>query len=218
MISRRIWRVGNRLCVCLLRLILSTCLTATLAPFLYIAIPLLSIFEHFALQILLLCVICGVAALFYRKWISVGLAATMAVWSLFGAASTLMSSTEDQNSRATASENIKLLSLNMWERNTAYGQTLQYLEESHADVIGLVEVTPTWAVALHALDKRYPFRIDCPQSLPNCGTLLLSKYPFRHSYSGLANNALPAIAWGEIDWAGHEITILETHLSWPFAP
>jgi endonuclease/exonuclease/phosphatase (EEP) superfamily protein YafD len=110
---------------------------------------------------------------------------------------------------------LKLVSFNLWYANTDPGATLAYLENSQADVIGLVETTPALKTALAPLKRLYPYGIDCIGADPTCEIMLLSKLPLRQPYAGKIAGRYPYVAQGEIDWGGRPITVMMTHLSWP---
>jgi endonuclease/exonuclease/phosphatase (EEP) superfamily protein YafD len=116
---------------------------------------------------------------------------------------------------AAESGGLKVVSVNLWYRNDSYDAAVNYLMQTDADVIGLVELTPQWLTALQPLFARYPYRADCMQSLPPCEIMLLSKHPFEKSFAGRIGGKPPSIVWGQIDFAGRTITVAETHLAWP---
>jgi endonuclease/exonuclease/phosphatase (EEP) superfamily protein YafD len=111
---------------------------------------------------------------------------------------------------------LKLVAFNLWYRNTDPAATLAYLAHSDADVIGLVETTPQLKAALAPLRVRYPYSVDCIDRDPSCELLLLSKVPLRNPYAGQIDGHYPYIAEAEIDWGGRPVTVVMTHLTWPF--
>jgi endonuclease/exonuclease/phosphatase (EEP) superfamily protein YafD len=116
----------------------------------------------------------------------------------------------------TGAAPLKLIAFNLWYRNEDPAATLEYLAHSHADMIGLVEATPALKAALAPLKLIYPYGIDCLGADPRCEIMLLSKLPLRRSYAGRIDGRYPYIAEGEIDWGGRPVTVVMTHLSWPF--
>ncbi|GAB2177866.1 endonuclease/exonuclease/phosphatase family protein [Dongia sp. agr-C8] len=111
---------------------------------------------------------------------------------------------------------LKLVAFNLWYRNADPTATLEYLAHSNADVIGLVETTPKLKLALAPLKLLYPYGIDCIGADPSCEIMLLSKLPLRQPYAGKVDGRYPYVAQGEIDWGGRPVTVMMTHLSWPF--
>jgi endonuclease/exonuclease/phosphatase (EEP) superfamily protein YafD len=118
--------------------------------------------------------------------------------------------------QAGAAPTLKVVAFNLWYRNEDPAATLEYLTESGADVIGLVETTPELKAALAPLKARYPYSIDCIGIDASCEIMLLSKLPLRKPYAGRIDGRFPYVAEGEIDWGGRQITVVMTHLSWPF--
>jgi len=111
---------------------------------------------------------------------------------------------------------LKLVSFNLWYRNTDPVATLAYLAHSEADVIGLVEATPRLKAALAPLRVLYPYSIDCIDRDPDCEIMLLSRVPLRDPYAGKTDGHYPYIAEAGIDWGGRPVTVVMTHVSWPF--
>jgi endonuclease/exonuclease/phosphatase (EEP) superfamily protein YafD len=111
---------------------------------------------------------------------------------------------------------LKLISFNLWYRNSDPGATLAYLAQSEADVIGLVEATPRLKAALAPLRLLYPYSIDCIDRDPDCEIMLFSKLPLRKPYAGKTDGRFPYIAQAEIDWGGRPVTVVMTHVAWPF--
>ena len=111
---------------------------------------------------------------------------------------------------------LKLISFNLWYRNTDPVATLAYLAHSEADVIGLVEATPRLKAALAPLRVLYPYSIDCIDRDPDCEIMLLSKVSLRNPYAGKIDGRYPYIAEAEIDWGGRPVTVVVTHVAWPF--
>jgi endonuclease/exonuclease/phosphatase (EEP) superfamily protein YafD len=116
----------------------------------------------------------------------------------------------------TGATPLKLISFNLWYRNTDPAATLAYLAHSEADVIGLVETTPQLKAALSPLRVLYPYSIDCIDRDPDCEIMLLSRIPLRNAYAGKINGRYPYVAQAVIDWGGRPVAVLMTHLSWPF--
>jgi endonuclease/exonuclease/phosphatase (EEP) superfamily protein YafD len=116
----------------------------------------------------------------------------------------------------TGATPLKLVSFNLWYRNTDPVATLAYLAHSDADVIGLVEATPRLKAALAPLRVLYPYSVDCVDRDPDCEIMLLSKLPLRDAYAGKIDGRYPYIAEAEIDWGGRPVTVVVTHIAWPF--
>ena len=111
---------------------------------------------------------------------------------------------------------IKLIAFNLWYKNKDPGATLAYLAHSGADVIGLVEATPQLKNALAPLKVLYPYGVDCVGQDPSCEIMLISKVPLRNATAGKIDGRYPYVAEAEINWGGRSLTVVMTHLSWPF--
>jgi endonuclease/exonuclease/phosphatase (EEP) superfamily protein YafD len=116
----------------------------------------------------------------------------------------------------TGATPLKLVSFNLWYRNADPAATLAYLAHSDADVIGLVETTPRLKAALAPLKVLYPYSVDCIGKDPSCEIMLLSKVPLQNAYAGKIDGSYPYVAEAEVDWGGRPVTVVMTHLSWPF--
>jgi endonuclease/exonuclease/phosphatase (EEP) superfamily protein YafD len=192
---------------------------ATLAPLLAGWVPVLAFFESFRLQIAVGAIPLVVLGLFFRpRWLAllgvIGLAWNLAiVWPYLPSAggTGAIASAEPQ-------PGFKVVSANLWYRNESYRPAVNYLMQSDADVIGLVELTPQWLTALQPLFERYPYRVDCMERTPPCEVMLISKHPFLKSFAGRIDHNWPTIVWGEIAVNGRTVTVAETHLAWPLLP
>jgi endonuclease/exonuclease/phosphatase (EEP) superfamily protein YafD len=111
---------------------------------------------------------------------------------------------------------IKVIAFNLWYDNKDPSATLAYLAHSGADVIGLVEATPRLKNALAPLKVLYPYGIDCIGQDPSCEIMLISKVPLRNANAGKIDGRYPYVAEAEITWGGRPVTVVMTHLSWPF--
>ena len=78
--------------------------------------------------------------------------------------------------RGSGEASLRVLSFNLWHENKKYGQVLEYLQTSKADVIVLVEGTPDWAEALKPLLGIYPYVVQQPEADFYHG-MIFSKFP-----------------------------------------
>jgi len=70
------------------------------------------------------------------------------------------------DAEADAAPRLKVVSANVWYRNDGIDAAIHYLEIHRCRLVGLIEVTPQWLTALQPLYAKYPYRIDCMQSMP----------------------------------------------------
>jgi endonuclease/exonuclease/phosphatase (EEP) superfamily protein YafD len=184
-------------------------LAATLAPFFHGAWPLLGLLQHFAVQLGAASALLLIAALLLRLWRPALLAVLLTVW--HGAV--LYPFLPFPDTRAVeAGPPLKLLSLNLWYENEDHARTIQALLASGADVIATVETTAEWRGSLTALAAAYPYRIDCVGKAFRCGVALYSKLPFKDSFAGRIDGALPTIVTVTIDWQGRPLKIAALQL------
>ena len=168
--------------------------------------PRLAVLEQFALQLGIVALLSTLLALVMRRWarfvLLVALTATLS-WPVFG----------HRGEAAIVAEpaRLKVLSANLWHLASGHERTTEVLLASDADIIGLIEVTPTWRLALAPLFAKYPYRVDCYEVDPECHTILLSKLPIVKSSAGRIWRATPMVAGGEVLWSGRPITVLATH-------
>lgn len=184
------------------------------APLLAHQFPPLATFESFLLHMTLASLPLALAALCFRpRWFALlGLLAF--AWNI-GPLWPYLPFHETPMAEPGAGPRLKVVSANVWYRNDGYATAVRYFESTDADVIALIELTPQWLTALQPLFEKYPYRIDCMQSLPPCEIMLLSKHPFGRAYAGRIDGRSPVIVWGEIAFQGRSITVAVTHLSWP---
>lgn len=192
-------------------------LFATFLPLLHPYWPLADVAEHFALQILMAAVILGALALALRRWrwLSViGGIVFIQLWTIhpYWPTHTVLVTPMATEKR------LKLVSLNVWYHNQNMPAVVDYLRDTNADVVGLVEVRRHMLPELAALNEIYPYRLECVSAAKICQELLLSKYPFTASGKGRIDGELPVLVWGEIRPMPQAppVTIAVTHLAWPF--
>lgn len=189
---------------------------ATLAPFLHPLWPALSIAEHFAAQILIWATLVAVLAALRRRW----------RWFVFAVAVSLFQVASIQpywpsvgGALAAPPSAVKIVTLNVWARNTGYDLVQQYILDSDADVVGLVEATPQWRQEISQLSDRYPYRIACEDQGDFCRQVLLSRHPFGGGGVEPLADSSSFVIWGELQVPGateNSVTLVLTHLTRPF--
>ena len=88
---------------------------------------------------------------------------------------------------------IRIVSLNLLSSNSRFSEVTQFVRESEADVVFLMEVTPAWEEMIKGWAALYPYQTS-HNRLDNFGIALLSKKPPKKAdiiHAGLAN--LPTI-------------------------
>lgn len=193
-------------------------LLATFLPLLHPYWPLAAIAEHFALQILIAATVLGALALVLRRWRWVTIIIGIAFIQIWIIHPYWHSKIETHTANVVDHHSLKVISLNIWYVNNDLPAAIDYLRNSDADVIGLVEVWSHMLPALATLNDVYPYRVECVTVDRFCGEMLLSKHPFQTEGKGRIAGKLPVLVWGTLTPPGtvSPITVAVTHLAWPF--
>jgi len=175
--------------------------------------PGLSLVEQFAIHLVSLAVIGLSLALVLRRWIQTAIFVTLAstlAWPVLAVHRPAVAVPDGRR--------LKIVSANLWFAAPTHDRTVEFLMESDADIIGLIEVSPSWQQALAPLLAKYPYKVDCFATVPECETVLLSKLPIMAPRAERVLGGAPAVVGGEVDWNGTRFEVLATHLAWPFTP
>jgi endonuclease/exonuclease/phosphatase (EEP) superfamily protein YafD len=106
--------------------------------------------------------------------------------------------------------NLRVVSLNVLMSNPNTQVVLQYLLQSDADVIALIETDRKWLDALAPLQVKYPHHILHPRP-DNFGIAVLSRVPLEKAeILNLGKSGLPSIEV-RLDFQGRDLTIIATH-------
>ncbi|HEY4161819.1 MAG TPA: endonuclease/exonuclease/phosphatase family protein [Dongiaceae bacterium] len=187
-----------------------------MAPHLRNIVPSLALLEHFTAQLTAVCALGCFAALALRLRIRATLAGVMTLWNLLAIAPFLdFTGLSAGATAAPAQMPLKVLSLNLWVKNPDHGRTVDFLQQSGADVIGLVEVTPSWLASLQSLETTYPYHLDCVIQVPHCGVAFYSKLPFQAGFAGRIGARVPTAVTVTIDRGGKPLTLTEVQLTDP---
>ncbi len=170
-------------------------------------------FQLFCLSILIL-----LFALFtvsfdqIHKWIFLGLlsgAAILLFWYVYPY-SFLSKKMLVKETRTNPEHALKILTLNVYQKNTQYGKTLQRISEVQPDLLFLLETDHNWMNALQPLKKDYPHFIEVPME-NTYGLLFYSKIPFiQHEINYLIDEEIPSIVV-DLDMNKHIVRIFGIH-------
>ncbi|MET1026416.1 MAG: endonuclease/exonuclease/phosphatase family protein [Dongiaceae bacterium] len=184
--------------------------------------PPTAIFIHFALQFCWIGGLLAIAALLRRHWRGVAVAALLALWQLWvvwpphpGSSNIAVASASVAS--AAPATTLRVVSFNTWYLNRRYNSMLQYLRNSDADVIGLVEVMPSLKAALADLHDIYPYQADCIGTVPRCEEMLLSRWPLRNVSAERLEGSAPVVVRATLDLPSGPIDVAVTHLSSPLS-
>jgi endonuclease/exonuclease/phosphatase (EEP) superfamily protein YafD len=110
---------------------------------------------------------------------------------------------------------LRVLSFNVFRFSHQYERMRQFVSEESPDVLILLEVTPEWARSLDALSGQYEYRWVHPGDDASGIAVLSRRTPIESHVIDLGGNGISSLLLTLPDPAG-DITLLATHLSWPF--
>jgi endonuclease/exonuclease/phosphatase (EEP) superfamily protein YafD len=115
-----------------------------------------------------------------------------------------------------SSGSLRLLMINLESGNTQHAEVSRLIAETDPDVVGLVELTPSWAGALAPALSRFPSRrIETQEGAYGIG--LYSKSSFREAkVEHFAGDPAPSVV-ARLDLGGGPFTLVLTHVHTPFA-
>lgn len=112
---------------------------------------------------------------------------------------------------------LRVLSTNVWSGNPTPDAAISTILARDADVVMMQEVNGAIGASLARLKSRYPYFSDCQGQ----GVQVFAKTPLidRGCWSDPTTRGLLDQAWIEtIAPDGRPVTLLTTHLNWPFPP
>jgi endonuclease/exonuclease/phosphatase (EEP) superfamily protein YafD len=117
---------------------------------------------------------------------------------------------------ATRPGSLRLLLINLESGNDRHADVARLITAADPDVVGLVELTPTWAGGLAPVLNRFPHRKTEPQR-GAYGIGLYSKLAFRQAtVEHFARDAAPSVV-ARLDLGGNPFALVLTHVHTPFA-
>lgn len=175
----------------------------------------LDLFTHFRVQYTALFVVFAVVLLVMRRF-------WMALVALVGCGVSavplfpyILDDSIPTARAATHEQNFRLLSINVWFRNPDMARVATYIEQSQADAVVLLELTPPQAQMLQPLLPTYPHYHIEPSRM---GAAVFTKWPV------LSAESLPLAPGGaiaahvQVNWHGTPVNVLGVHLNWPLGP
>lgn len=173
------------------------------------------LFAHFRVQYAALFILLIVVFLLLRRYLHAGAAL---VGLVIGAVPLLPYVTGEPLSKAIATpreETFRVMSFNVWFRNPDMARAAEYIEQSRADAVVLLELTPPQAEMLLPLLPSYPHYYIEPSRM---GAAVFSKWPVLEAESvPLAPGGAVAPRM-KLDWRGVPVSVLGVHLNWPLGP
>jgi endonuclease/exonuclease/phosphatase (EEP) superfamily protein YafD len=115
-----------------------------------------------------------------------------------------------------SSGSLRLLLINLESGNTQHADVSRLIAETDPDVVGLVELTPSWADALAPALSRFPSRrLETQDGAYGIG--LYSKSSFREAkVEHFAGDPAPSVV-ARFDLGGRPFALVLTHVHTPFA-
>jgi len=117
---------------------------------------------------------------------------------------------------APASGSLELLLLNLEAANDQHADVAHLIDETDPDVIGLIELTPTWADALARALASFPHRQLSPEA-GAYGIGLYSRLKLHQPTVARFPREGPASIVARFDLDGIPLTLVITHVHTPFA-
>lgn len=110
---------------------------------------------------------------------------------------------------------LTLLSYNVLSSNPTPGDAAQFIRDSNADVVVVME-SPGVESELEALAEIYPYRVGCAQE-DGCDLSVLSKYPpLGSSVILLRPFGLERLVWVRLEVDGAPVTVVGVHQAKPY--
>ena len=109
----------------------------------------------------------------------------------------------------------RVVSFNVWFRNPDMARTAEYIQQSQADAVVLLELTPPQAEMLLPLLPDYPYYHIEPSRM---GAAVFTKWPVLEAESVPLAPGGAVAARMKLDWRGVPVTVLGVHLNWPLGP
>jgi endonuclease/exonuclease/phosphatase (EEP) superfamily protein YafD len=174
----------------------------------------LDLMSHFRWQYLVACVVAVLLSLFLRRRISLAFSlATLALNGWLVGALVLHSSTPTTAARGS----LRVISLNALTANRNKEKVTDYLRDSNADLIFLMEVDDAWSQALQSLKTAYPYGTTQTRE-DNFGVLLLSRIPLSEARTfPLGDEELPSVE-AVVNHQQRPMTLIGTHPLPPIGP
>lgn len=173
------------------------------------------LFAHFRVQYAALFVLLAVVLLILRRWLVAFAALAGLAVSAVPLVDYLTDASSDTATAATNAPTFRLLSFNVWFRNPDMARTAAYIEESRADAVVLLELTPSQAETLRPLLPSYPNYYIEPSRM---GAAVFTKWPVIDAGSLPLAKGGAIAARVRVDWQGSPMTVLGVHLNWPLGP
>ncbi|MBL8269986.1 endonuclease/exonuclease/phosphatase family protein [Steroidobacter sp.] len=173
------------------------------------------LFAHFRVQYAVSFVLLAAVAAMLRRY---GLALAAAFGFVISSVALFPYVSTEPVATAAATPNgatFRLLSFNVWFRNPDMARVAEYIEQSQADAVVLLELTPPQAETLLPLLPSYPHYHIEPSRM---GAAVFTKWPMLSAESVPLSHSGAIAARMTVDWRGTPVNVLGVHLNWPLGP
>ena len=132
-------------------------------------------------------------------------------------------SKEPPNQPIAQTTSLRLMTFNMWGRNSETNAVVDYIRRQDLDVVVLQEAFAELRPVVDALGVRFPHRVDCVGKAA-CNLVILSRFPIISSeiherrWTKTAPWTVPIVVAEvapDASLSGETFTIVATHFSWP---
>ena len=170
------------------------------------------LFTHFPLQIGAGLAFLLLISLFLRRWKPALVAALLLVPNLW-ALSYYFPNGQDREGDA----NLRTLSFNVRTTNTSFADVREYLAQSEADVIFVMETNEQWVEALVPLEAQFPYVVKAPRG-DNFGMALYSRHPIAsHDLHFVEGSRVPCVH-AVIELGDRQVEVIGGHPVPPVGP
>ncbi|MBA5628438.1 endonuclease/exonuclease/phosphatase family protein [Moheibacter lacus] len=170
-------------------------------------------FQFFCISILIL-LYAGIFVKFDQpmKWIILGLLianTSYLFWFIYPYSffsKKMLNSEQEKNPK----HSIKFLTINVYQKNTAFQKVLTRIQEVQADVVFLLETDEKWKHEMQSLKSNFPYFIEVPKE-NTYGLLFYSKFPIQNKQVNyLIDKEIPSIV-ADLELGEKRIRIFGIH-------
>ncbi|MBL8908340.1 MAG: endonuclease/exonuclease/phosphatase family protein [Rhizobiales bacterium] len=191
---------------------------ATIAGMAAPLFPLVELLNHFRPFLIAGALVLSIAVWFVRsRALHVAAIAGLALNLILGAAPFLYSA---PNAPDAAAPHLRLMTMNIWARNTDIARMRDEILKQQPDVIVFQEFFSHHRPLLDALRETMPYRHICPAEAP-CDLAMASRIPWTSTgaIGEGEQGGNPPLIWADFTRAdGQPFRIYGVHLDWPFNP
>ena len=173
----------------------------------------IDLFTHFRMQYLIIGLLVLPVMLWFRAWVTCGLL----VVSTAVSALLVLPWFAASDAGYAGADTLKVLHANVHASNDDYQRVIDYVIDEDPDLIFIQEVSPQWAIQLHALRNRWRHGHVVARD-DNFGIAVFSKHGFQQvGHIDSAPLGYPTIV-GALEIGGRSLNLVNTHPMVPMRP